>query len=337
MTAIPTTERTAGSRGWLVSPAFDLLFLANVAWPLALLPGFLSASGRPHTEFWQIYFLTTPHRWITLFLVALDPDRRAGRGRLFVGLAVVAFVAVFGLQTLTGAFLCLALVDTLWNGWHFAAQHYGVLRVYSRQAGDAPRLEQLVLRPFLFYVTLRVAGFGLGWLSEWPDLRPIVQVFDFLALAVPVLLLGRALTSRIGNQSGRLTYLFSVCLLYGGLLLAVRAERGRWVVALAAASATFHATEYLALVTFYAWRRQDTGSDGVFRRMASRWVGLLAVFVVALGLVSLAAEASLRETWVGLNLCAAFLHYAYDGMIWKLRRPETARALGAAVAVKEAT
>ena len=101
------------------------------------------------------------------------------------------------------------------------------------------------------------------------------------------------------------------------------------VVALAAASATFHAVEYLALVTFYAWRRQDVGSDGMFRQMAQRWVGALAVYVVVLGLLAVAAEAHLREWWVGMNLWAAFLHYAYDGMIWKLRRPETARALGA--------
>jgi hypothetical protein len=34
--------------------------------------------------------------------------------------------------------------------------------------------------------------------------------------------------------------------------------------------------------------------------------------------------------WQGLNLWAAFVHYAFDGMIWKLRRPETAAALGVA-------
>jgi hypothetical protein len=32
--------------------------------------------------------------------------------------------------------------------------------------------------------------------------------------------------------------------------------------------------------------------------------------------------------WQGLNLWASFVHYAFDGMIWKLRRPATAAALG---------
>jgi hypothetical protein len=37
----------------------------------------------------------------------------------------------------------------------------------------------------------------------------------------------------------------------------------------------------------------------------------------------------LEVAWQGLNLWAAFTHYAFDGVIWKLRRPETARVLGA--------
>src|SRR5262249_57489311 len=133
----------AGRGGWVGWPAFDLLFLANLAWPLALLPGFVSAEGRPHTEFWQLYFLTTPHRWITLVLVALDPDRRGGRTWLFAGIAVLAAALVLSVRLATGAFLCLLLVDYLWNGWHFAAQHYGVLRIYDRTAGGGwPRLER---------------------------------------------------------------------------------------------------------------------------------------------------------------------------------------------------
>ena len=60
------------SGGWVVSPAFDLLFIANIGWPLLLLPGM---AGRSETvvDFWQIYFLTLPHRWITLILVAARP------------------------------------------------------------------------------------------------------------------------------------------------------------------------------------------------------------------------------------------------------------------------
>src|SRR5688572_15043674 len=129
------TEQAPRVGGWIVSPAFDLLFLANVGWLLALVPGFVSAEGTPHIEFWQLYFITAPHRWITLLLVAADPDRREGRTGLFVALAVLALAAVAGVKLFTGAFVCLLLIDYVWNGWHFASQHFGVLRIYARKAG----------------------------------------------------------------------------------------------------------------------------------------------------------------------------------------------------------
>ena len=55
------------------------------------------------------------------------------------------------------------------------------------------------------------------------------------------------------------------------------------------------------------------------------------VYVLALGSIGVwmaPPDSGLVVLWQGLNLWAAFVHYAYDGMIWKLRRPETAAALG---------
>src|SRR5262245_27320192 len=108
-------------RDWIVAPAFDLIFFANLGWLLALLPFYLTDDGQPHIGFWQIYFLTTPHRWITLALVALDPDRRAGRGSLLVMIAVGLGALVAGITLVFDGFVCLLLIDYLWNGWHFAS------------------------------------------------------------------------------------------------------------------------------------------------------------------------------------------------------------------------
>jgi hypothetical protein len=91
----------------------------------------------------------------------------------------------------------------------------------------------------------------------------------------------------------------------------------------------FHAVEYLAIVTHYAQRRRTSGSAGAFRKMAQQWYRLLALYLIALGIVSATVELqSVPDWWVGLNTAVAFLHYAFDGMIWKLRRPATAQALG---------
>jgi hypothetical protein len=336
LSAPATAAGPAGAGGWIVSPAFDLLFLANLGWLLALVPGFLSAEGTPHVEFWQVYFLTTPHRWITLFLVALDPDRREGRTRWFVVLAGLALAVVLGVRLGTGALVCLFLIDYLWNGWHFASQHHGVLRIYGRKVGGGwPGLERWGLRLFVLYVIARTAGWSTGWLEEVPNGLPLLHTLDLVLLGVPAVLLAVELRDRSPQRLGKRVYLASVCGLYGGLLLALRAASTPLVLALTTASAMFHAVEYLAIVTHYAWRRQAHGSAGLFRAMAGRWLGVLAAYLLLLGLFGVLIHRQWGEWWLGLNLWAAFLHYTYDGMIWKLRRPATARTLGAEKADKE--
>ena len=65
--------------------------------------------------------------------------------------------------------------------------------------------------------------------------------------------------------------------------------------------------------------------------MAGNWLRILAIYMITLGLVSQYLDRNLKELYMGLNLWAAFLHYAFDGMIWKLRRQDTAKALNAQV------
>jgi hypothetical protein len=315
--------------GWLVSPAFDLLFLANLGWLLAFLPGYVAAEGATHVEFWQVYFLTTPHRWLTLLLVAADPDRRAGRGPLFAALAGLAALLVGGVYLVRGAFTCLLLIDYVWNGWHFASQHAGVLRVYAlKSGGGRPRWEKHGLRLFVCYVIARTAGWTTGWLEDVPDSAAWLPVLDYTALALAAGLLAPELLDRPWRRPGKVAYLASVCGLYAALLLALMHRRAGLVLALTAAGAAFHATEYLALVTHYAWRQQSAGGGGLFRTLARHWLTVLSGFVLLVGLTAAWAEPAARSWWVGLNLWAAFLHYAYDGLIWKLRQPATARALG---------
>lgn len=326
---------TAGRRpGWVVSPAFDLLFLANAAWPLLLVPGVATAGGGTPVDFWQIYYLTLPHRWITLVLVALDADRRDGRTRALVGVALLAAVAVAGAYLGAGTFVCLALVDYVWNAWHFASQHAGVLRLYSKKLGCGwPGLEKWGVRLFVTYGALRAAGWATGGLESGGELELALHAADLAVLFVPLLLVAHLLSTFTRAAVPKLAYLASVSLLYAGLILSLHADWAAGVVAFAAAGSMFHAVEYLAIVTHYAWRRDGTGSGGAFRALARGWVGFLGVYVLLLGSVGVWAarpDSGWAVAWQGLNLWAAFVHYAYDGMIWKLRRPATAAALGAA-------
>jgi hypothetical protein len=321
----------SGQRFWIISPAFDLCFIINGWWLLALLPQSHSVGVSQSTpvEFWQIYFLTTPHRWITLVLVATDPDRREGRSWVFSLIAVIAAAVVVGAWIGLGSFSCLILADFIWNAWHFASQHGGILRIYGRLGGGGrPVLERWGFRVFITYTALRTAGWLTGLTEHSAAARATMNSLDYGILILPALLVALELLDHPWQRRGKAAYLISVVTMYTMLLFAIRSGDYYRVIAMSAGSAAFHAVEYMAIVTFYARRRQTTGTEaGLFRKMTFHWLRILAIYMIALGLISQYVDRNLKELYIGLNLWAAFLHYAYDGMIWKLRRAGTAQAL----------
>jgi hypothetical protein len=328
-----TSSDKPTATGWIVSPVFDLLFLANLGWLLLLLPGFASRAGTA-ADFWTLYYLTLPHRWVTLVLVAADADRREGRGRKLVVVALVAAVLVAVAALSTETLLCLAVVDFVWNAWHFGSQHAGVLRMYSRKVGGGVEwLERWGVRGFVTYAAIRAAGWTTGWLEADDGAFAWLRAADMIVLLVPVGLLLTNLAGATRERIGKLAYLASLCALYTGFLLSLSFNLVAWVVVFAAAGTMFHAVEYLAVVTHYARRRETVGGDGPFRAVARYWLLFLGLYVLALGTAGVwmaDPDNGVATAWTAVNLWAAFVHYAYDGMIWKLRRPETAAALGVA-------
>jgi hypothetical protein len=321
-------RRPAG--GWLLGPWYDALLIANVGWPLLLLlqwgEGF---DGREGVQFWQIYFLTTPHRWITLGLVFFDRQRMRERGGLFLAIAAAVVVLCLGVRMTTGTLMCLLTIDYVWNAWHFASQHHGVYRIYARLgdgAGDTAvgiahpasgrvlSLEKWSMRVMLLYVILRVAG--ATW--TYPRVEQVFQVLDWVAIGAAAWLAVRECTQP-RRLVARSLYLGSMLSLYVGLLLAVHFQRPGLVLSLATASAMFHATEYLALVTWSVRKREGAlpGGYGLLSFLAGRWSVVLVVFVVVLGMGGWMMQQHLLKAWLTLNVIVAFLHYAYDGFLWR--------------------
>lgn len=306
------------SRRWLVAPWFDLLFIANITWPLVVCAqlgdGFAARGG---VQFWQIYYVTTPHRWITLVLVFLDRDRFSQRRGTFLGIAAAIALACVAVDVLTGALTCLLAIDYVWNAWHFAAQHHGIYGIYQRRSQTSSRwlaLERWTMRGFLLYVTLRIAS------ATWsdPSWDSVLGNLDWISLLGPAMLLGRAFLNPRAGWGG-IVYLVSVCTLYTSLLLAVHARWVGLVLCLTTASALFHATEYLALVSWSVRQRHGAVGDqmGVLGYMAPRWGLTIAVFALVLGVGGWLANQWLVDVWLLLNVIVAFLHYSFDGMIWK--------------------
>jgi len=320
-------------RRWIVGRWFDLFLLSNLWWPLAFLIAYSGDGfgGREGLQFWQVYFVTTPHRWITLAVVFLDRERFREQPAVYVGLLAGVVALCLGTLLATGSLTCLLAIDYVWNMWHFAAQHHGIYRLYGRMNSNSDNNntvaipgEKFLMRFFLLYVMTRVAG---GTWS-WPVWESWMQQIDGWILVIPAILIASDVTSGRWS-SGRMWYLISLLSLYTGLLLAVHQSWPRIVLALTTASAIFHAMEYLALVSWSLDRRVSVSHEQVGHLA---WVvkhgGLvLSAYIILLGVGGWMIENQWFHFWLTLNLMAAFLHYSYDGLIWKRPRRKRSSAM----------
>lgn len=315
---------------WLVSPWFDLLFVANVLWwPLAVV---LSLDGAPAVmgplSLFQIYFLSTPHRWITLVMVFLDterfwkePLRFGGIGLSLVagGLGLVWFASLW--PQATSSLMFLMMVDYAWNAWHFAAQHAGIARIYgrlSRPDMDEPAVvfERTALRLLVLWAFFRQAMYVSNQKDVFQgvlSLMPGVSWLDPILVAPALVVLVKEVRDFRMSSRGRLAYLLSVVSLYAGQLLAIRAENHLWMQSLFLGTAVFHATEYLAVVNWSVQKR----TSGIWKYQLSRTGLGVLVFMIVLGVTNLAINSTSAYAWALLTLLVSLLHYAYDGMIWK--------------------
>jgi hypothetical protein len=322
-------------RGWLLSPVWDLLLVANVAWPaLAILAwSNLPAITAPLT-FAQIYFISSPHRWITLALVLLDRNHFASRKLAFAGVTLgllglgVALILVGPYWP--GATHSLALfmmVDYVWNAWHFAAQHAGISRIYGRatrpdQTPADHAFEKGAIRAFVLWTFLRVAvhtgstqGGPIPALP--PELAGWLSLMDPCLLLLPLALIGRECKAGV---TSRLAYLISMTAVYAAQLVAITMRDERWLAALFLAGAVFHAVEYLAIVGWSV--RRKTG--GAWDWIVPRLLLTIVAFALVIGVFNSAFHHWSAYGWGVVTLMVSLLHYAYDGMIWKAPRPKPA-------------
>ena len=343
--AFPATSIAAKpTKTWLVGPWFDLLFLANLAWPVAGLLYFLrpsDAQGPDVLSFFQIYFLSTPHRWITLVLVFCDSERfwkePVKFGGMAIGLVLLGFALVGAAYlapgdspgaNLTSSLVLLMMLDYIWNAWHFAAQHAGISRIYGRttrpeQSLPHAEFEKTALRVLVLWVFFRFAvhmasvseyAASVDWLTPW------LGYIDPFALVLPAILIYREATTFRAQCIGRLGYIVSVIALYTAQLLAIRLGSGPWMMAFFFAGAVFHAVEYLAICNWSVQKR----TTGIWRYQITRTGLALFVFMALIGAVNYLVNAKSVYAWYLVTLLVSLLHYAYDGIIWRAKpaRPQ---------------
>jgi hypothetical protein len=348
----PKAARPA-PKTWLFGPWLDLLFVANVGWPLLVaailvwqLPIMGAADPNSHAvaplSFFQIYFISSPHRWITLVLVFLDPDRfrqeprkfvAYGSGLMLLGLGLAALGAL-GIGTVSASSLGMSnalntlglfmMLDYVWNAWHFAAQHAGISAIYRRvgQIEKSPKqveFEMSAIRLMVLWVFLRygvyTAVVGKPQLG-FEQLLPYLRWVDF-AIAIPAaIVLYHELRDFNRKRIGRAAYVISMLSLYFAQMAAIQLGRHDLIPGLFFAQAIFHATEYLAVVN---WSVQSRRS-GVWKYQLARGGIGMAVFIGIIGVGNWAINHNSAYAWALITLLVSLLHYSYDGMIWKSKR-----------------
>lgn len=327
----PVAPAAKPAKTWLVGPWFDLLFMANLAWPAAVMLAFLRPLDETNPlSLFQIYFLSTPHRWITLVLVFCDserfwkePAKFGGIGLLLIGLGL-ALVGVAGLLPFAAnSLMLLMMLDYVWNAWHFAAQHAGIARIYGRTARPEQSLphvnfEKSAIRTLVLWVFFRLAihigtttpyGENVKWITPW------LTWIDPFVLILPTILLAREVTAFRPQCLGRLFYIGSVIALYSAQLMAIRLENGPWMMAFFFAGAIFHAVEYLAICNWSVQKR----TTGIWHYQITRTGLAVFVFMALLGAANYFVNAQSVYAWQLVTLLVSLLHYAYDGIIWRAK------------------
>jgi hypothetical protein len=281
-------------------------------------------------------FASAMHQPLTLGLVYGDPDQRAAHRRLFRWAPLVVVGTVVAATQLTP--LLVIPVAAAWNTVHTLQQRYGLCRIYSRRAGyGSARLDRSLLYSALGAALVFVASHGgIVDLVARAHLagRNGAAVRDLAAIGTavawllwPALLAVAALAVswvRVEQRAGpsanpaRWLYMGSSLALIAGIAVAPAAG---FVAYLAA-----HTIEYVIVVHHTAVRRgADPASRGAIARSSGRpvLVGLGMLFVMLP--VAVAHLVVSLETLSILLACVGALHFLYDGVIWKLRRPAVAQ------------
>lgn len=262
--------------------------------------------------------------------------------------ANTAWLSDLGLKTSWGRwirdkrpwFLALVVVSVLWTMYHTVMQKVGLLRVYSRKAnwGDA-WLDKAAIFSWFVYVFCQSAAMESvrervrTLAASGRVLHSIVQPMEawlwipaVLSLIVSLILTGLYVKKEAANPGGfnapKNLFFLSVLGLYGVFfydLLVGYAVMG-----------FSHAIEYLAFVNIFSRKKYlaKPADSSLLARAVRRQAASFAFFALTLLAVFFIWRGYSRTTLQWYIVGSSFLHFIYDGWIWKVRQPEVGRPLG---------
>jgi len=234
----------------------------------------------------------------------------------------------------------LIVVSIIWNVYHTLMQKIGILRVYARKANyGIPWVDKTLVFSWLVFVILALgkseavrkqasalSGAGrlistfLEYLSPFlPYLTLAVLLFS---VWVTLLYIREEYRHREFFHWPKNLFVLSILLLYAGFsydLLVGYAVFG-----------FSHAIEYLAFVYVYAGKKyQDRPArSSLMARLVRHQAPAMAIYCIAMISIFVIWRFN-AATILGLYILgSSFLHFLYDGWIWKVRDPKVGKPLG---------
>lgn len=340
MTTIAAAPTSVSTR-WIRRPGWDaLMALSWVPFAVAALVW----SGRPDRLEWLVaatLVFSVSHQPLTMPLVYADPHVRSSRPMVF-GLTpfVVVSLVLIGMRLDP---VVIAVVAGVWNAGHTLQQRYGITRIYGRKVGQGDgTVEHRLLWSMLVLALLvaaadaatpeRIASAGLGGrnqrgLDVLTEAAPVARVLAPLMAGVVVVLLVqwiRQERASVQVNPAKWFYLASTSALIGLTMVAPLAGFVGYVGS--------HAAEYYLIVhNHLADRYPDPITDGgapLGRAVRSHAgpLGLMVGYGIGIAAFIWAVRSfGSYEVYAVVFLTLGALHLFYDGLIWKLRRPEVAR------------
>lgn len=344
-------QQASSSASWLHSPLVDLA--TGLAWvPFALVTLVVKGDRLAMETFVAgVLLLSFSHQPLTLGLVYGDRGQFQSRRLLYV-LSPLVFVAAIWAGVLI-SLVVVAIVGGLWNTHHTLMQRYGLTRIYRRKGGDADpgRLDLALLYTWLL-VVLAAAAANPATPARIEDAmldpvatRSLEMLVDLRVYSTMLLVIAGAAAIwttvqwlrreiRTGFSANPATYVY------------LAASGGLYVLAFFAPVAALlgwigaHAVEYYVVVQVHLRTRYTRGEAGegapeptAVARLVHTRLGALGSIVVFTAVTVALTHLFLPTVGLLTYAIGVFavggLHIFYDGLIWKLRRPDVAKSLSA--------
>jgi len=235
-------------------------------------------------------------------------------------------------------FTLLAAFSVIWTMYHVLMQKYGLLRIYSRKSGRQTSRNDLALVFAWFFAVflslLATHGVRDQLVRRFSEWRAIFDVAEPILGAMPAIaglsvLFAVGVTvayvrvELAGGSSGpKVAAIGSLMALYAAMFW--DPEAGFLIFGFS------HSIEYLAFVNVFSRRkylRRAPDSSAMARAISLQPLSVGAFFVGGTAIYLFwAGQSDLTLEWYIVG--SSFLHFLYDGWIWKVSKPAVAEPLG---------